>query len=204
MRYILDSNGYVESVSCTPIVCNDKGCTEYTGNVPDGYSSLEEWATTANVKAYKVVNGQLVYDSAKDTELQALYESESNAYGLKLKTLWTNPSPTADFPAQSINLSSSDYDYLIFVYKFYPPYTPNMGQHCSVFVPKGYGCVLTDAGNFGISGNYNNTAAYRRQIERVSDTRYDAKLCGISISVSPYWKDANNYLIPLFVYGGKF
>ena len=78
MRYILDSNGYIESVSCTPIVCNNKGCTEYTGNVPEGYSSLEEWATTANVRAYKVVDGQLVYDSAKDTELQNLYKTEGN------------------------------------------------------------------------------------------------------------------------------
>ena len=80
MRYILDDNGYIESVSCTPIVCNNKGCTEYTGNVPEGYSSIEEWATTANVRAYKVVNGQLVYDSAKDTELSEKYKKESYTY----------------------------------------------------------------------------------------------------------------------------
>ena len=80
MRYILDDNGYIESVSCTPFFCNNKGCTEYTRDTPEGYSSLEEWATTANVRAYKVVDGQLVYDSAKDTELQNLYSSQACTY----------------------------------------------------------------------------------------------------------------------------
>ena len=89
MRYILDDNGYIESVSCTPFFCNNKGCTEYTGNVPDGYSSLEEWATTANVRAYKVVNGQLVYDSAKDTELQNYNKELGYTYSKKEKVIGT-------------------------------------------------------------------------------------------------------------------
>ena len=107
MRYILDSNGYVESVSCTPFFCNNKGCTEYTGNVPEGYSSLEEWATTANVRAYKVVSGQLVYDSAKDTELQNLYKNQSYTYSTTEQKIgtWINGKPiyrkVIDVPASS-------------------------------------------------------------------------------------------------------
>lgn len=71
MRYILDSSGYVESVSCTPFNCKDKSCTEYKGSIPSGYDSLEDWATTANIRAYKITSGNLVYDSARDAALQA-------------------------------------------------------------------------------------------------------------------------------------
>lgn len=73
MRYILDDSGYIHSVSCSHIECNNKGCTEYTGTVPSGYSSLQEWATTANIRAYKIVNGDLTYDSARDAELKAAW-----------------------------------------------------------------------------------------------------------------------------------
>lgn len=71
MRYILDDTGYIYSVSCNPFECNNKGCTGYTGAIPDGYDTLEQWATTANIRAYKVIDGQLVYDAAKAAELEA-------------------------------------------------------------------------------------------------------------------------------------
>lgn len=76
MRYILDDNGYIEAVSCTEISCSNKSCTEYTGTVPDGYDSLEDWAQNANIRAYKIVNKNLTLDSAKDAELTAIYEQE--------------------------------------------------------------------------------------------------------------------------------
>lgn len=122
----------------------------------------------------------------------------------KLKKLWENPNQNADFGEQTINLSSGDYDYLIFVYKHYLIYTKDMGQYLSNFVPKGYGCALTDAGNYGMAGNYDNVATYKRQVERVNDTQFAVKKCSVTISVSPYWKEEINYLIPIYVYGGKF
>lgn len=76
MRYILDDNGYIEAVSCTEISCSNKSCTEYTGTIPSGYDSLEDWAQNANIRAYKIVNKNLTLDSAKDAELTALYEQE--------------------------------------------------------------------------------------------------------------------------------
>lgn len=78
MRYILDSYGYVEEVMFGGYIqCNNNGCTEYTGTVPSGYESLEEWHENANIRAYKVVDGNLVYDADKDNELQALFEREA-------------------------------------------------------------------------------------------------------------------------------
>lgn len=73
MKYILDSSGYVENASCNPISCDDKVSQEYTGTIPDGYDSLDDWILNANIRAYKISGGNLVYDSARDAELTALW-----------------------------------------------------------------------------------------------------------------------------------
>lgn len=158
------------------------------------------------MKIRKAFQGTIPENKILDTYSESNTDTYSCNYinQPKMKVLWTNPSPDLKFNEQTITLSSSDYDYLIFVYKLYYTYTKNMGQHSSVFVPKGYGCAFCDAMNYGIDGDYNNTANYRRKIERISDTQFSVKTCGVAISKSPYWADNNNYLIPLFVYGGKF
>jgi hypothetical protein len=71
MKYILDSSGYVENASCNPISCDDKVSQEYTGTIPSGYDSLDDWILNANIRAYKITNGNLVYDAARDEALQA-------------------------------------------------------------------------------------------------------------------------------------
>ena len=77
MRYILNDEGYIETVSFTyEVECNNKTCTEYTGSVPTGYETLAEWDENANINAYKIVDGNLTYDSAKDTELQTLWAKQ--------------------------------------------------------------------------------------------------------------------------------
>lgn len=67
MRYIADSNGYLQEVSFgADITCGDNTCTEYTGGVPSGYTSLEAWYLSEADKLYrwKVVNGELTLDSS--------------------------------------------------------------------------------------------------------------------------------------------
>jgi hypothetical protein len=77
MRYILDNQGYIEAVSFgSTLLCNGRGCTEYKGVIPNGYTSLEDWFEIANIRAYKIESGNLVYDSDRDLELQALWEKE--------------------------------------------------------------------------------------------------------------------------------
>lgn len=86
MRYILNDSGYIEAISFNnAMTCNNKSCTEYTGSVPTGYESLEEWNENANINAYKIVDGNLTYDSAEDTRLQALWESQLNANSVTTK-----------------------------------------------------------------------------------------------------------------------
>lgn len=77
MRYILDSEGYIEAIAFgSTIECHNNSCTEYIGKVPEGYESLCEWADNANIQAYKIMWGSLTYDSARDQELQAKWQQE--------------------------------------------------------------------------------------------------------------------------------
>lgn len=83
MRYILDDLGYVEACSSgNPITCQNKSCTEYTGTIPDGYTSIEEWVLEANVGAYYIVDGNLTYDADKDAEIEAEKEKCGAEYDL--------------------------------------------------------------------------------------------------------------------------
>ena len=79
MRYILDNEGYVYNVSFgAEISCSLGDCTEYTGEVPADYETLEEWhdAEIERLNAWKIVDGNLVFDNAKYKELQIIYEKE--------------------------------------------------------------------------------------------------------------------------------
>lgn len=79
MRYKIDKNNYIDEVYFN---CHSGSCTEYTGTIPDGYDSLEEWAENANIRAYKIVEGNLVLDVSKDEELTKQYEQDAidNSY----------------------------------------------------------------------------------------------------------------------------
>jgi hypothetical protein len=89
MRYILDDNGYVKYCSNTQMTCENKSCTEYKGKVPSGYTTIEEWATKANIRAYKIVSGNLTYDSTKDTNLKKEYEELAKTYSTVEKKIGT-------------------------------------------------------------------------------------------------------------------
>lgn len=66
MRYIANSSGYLQQVSFgADITCGGTNCTEYTGAVPPGYKSLDEWYCQEGEKLYrwKITGGQLAQDS---------------------------------------------------------------------------------------------------------------------------------------------
>ena len=78
MRYILDDLGYIEEVSSNLMNCNDKECTAYSGTIPEGYETLEDWVLNANIRAYKLdADGNLIFDEARDAELQEEYKDDS-------------------------------------------------------------------------------------------------------------------------------
>lgn len=80
MRYELGSDGYISKVF---FGCHSGNCTLYEGTIPSGYSTLEEWSEKANIQAYKIVNGQLVYDSARNNELRTLWNIQDEEDKIK-------------------------------------------------------------------------------------------------------------------------
>jgi hypothetical protein len=68
MRYKLDIYGYVSAVS---FGCYLNNCAEYTGKIPAGYNTLEEWADNAYINAYYISNGNLTLDSEKLAQLKS-------------------------------------------------------------------------------------------------------------------------------------
>lgn len=53
-------------VCCVLFGCMSGSCFEYTGAIPSGYSSYEDWADNAKVQAYYLnAYGNLTYDAAK-------------------------------------------------------------------------------------------------------------------------------------------
>ena len=94
MRYILDNLGYIEEVSSGhTMTCNNKSCTEYTGTIPEGYESLEEWAINSNIRAYKIVDGNLTYDAERDELLKSQYTTE-NQNEIRITSTNTPPDNT--------------------------------------------------------------------------------------------------------------
>ncbi len=75
MRYKLDSVGYVLAVS---FGCYLDNCAEYTGAVPSGYKSLDDWATNACIQAYYIdQKGNLTLDSYRKNEIEKIQAQEA-------------------------------------------------------------------------------------------------------------------------------
>ena len=67
MRIITDSDGRVLDVSFGALIsCGGQDGTDYTGTVPTGYTSLEDWFIKEADKLYrwKIVSGNLTLDSS--------------------------------------------------------------------------------------------------------------------------------------------
>ena len=114
MRYIANGNGYLREVSFgADIYCNGLACTEYTGEVPEGYNSLVDWfaANGDQLHRWKIVEGNLTEDS--EAPEPAVYEPPI----LLSKTkLWENKNIANAFNAQTIPLDLSEYDGVEIVY----------------------------------------------------------------------------------------
>lgn len=69
MRYIADSAGYVKEVSFgAEIACGGSECVEYTGAVPEGYTSLEDWFNACGGELWRwmIVDGNLTLDPSAE------------------------------------------------------------------------------------------------------------------------------------------
>lgn len=110
---------------------------------------------------------------------------------LKLKLLWTNPNPADEMSGNTnINLSSSDYDMLIWIFDFNTNVAPHI--HNSAICLKGQNTRLCGM----IANGSDNTAT--RNLNYSSDTKY--------IADAGYLKalEQNRRCVPIYCYGLKF
>lgn len=118
----------------------------------------------------------------------------------KLKVLWQNSSPTSSFSSQTVTLSSDDYDYLIVFYKFYGTGT----QLSTELALKGFGAYLNIASDYNAGSATYYSAGYIRTMSRSSDTSFSFSSCYVRYGSSTSRTEANSYLVPYAIYGGKF
>lgn len=115
----------------------------------------------------------------------------------KLVKLWENPNPTADFVAQNITLSSTDYDYLMFFFKEGQGFGMTLkGQRYSHGFAWDY--------NGGSGDNWYN-ASFRRSFEKqeTANSLYVSD-CYVRYGNSTSNSVVNSYCVPIAIYGGKF
>lgn len=78
MRIITDSDGRVLDVSFGALIsCGGQDGADYTGTVPTGYTSLEDWFIKEADKLYRwtVVDGELTLDSSAVAPVDRVYEA---------------------------------------------------------------------------------------------------------------------------------
>jgi hypothetical protein len=104
--------------------------------------------------------------------------------------LWENPNPSSDFAAQTISLSSSNYKFLMVVFKRW-----SGGGAISAIAPKGYNIdLLTNSPEPG------GARAYARLLTRVSDTSYSAAAAYMATGTTAA-AVSNSSVIPIMIYG---
>lgn len=141
----------------------------------------EDWIemSSQEQEAYKIAHPDLLILDAPG--------ADGNISADLLTELWSNPDSTATFAAQNISLSSSDYDFLLFIYRMYVG-----GELSSAMTSKGEGVVL----------NGSTPNIRYREITRTNDTTFAV---GVGKLVSTYGTETvnNNQCIPVAVYGLK-
>ena len=147
----------------------------------------------ANVIGTEVVNSLNGNETHKAPSVAAVNDK-------RLKVLWENDSPTSSFGQQNIELSSDDYDYLIWIYRFHTGDQNDIQK--SQMCIKGSGVLMDIAWDYGVSGNY-YAADYYRKATYTDTTHYAVGECSVKYNNTSS-ATGNNYAIPVVVLGGKF
>lgn len=150
------------------------------------YSTKSDINTTATPEVNKIT-------AADMNEIKTVVNDNADLLSNITGTiLWTNPSPTTDFSAQTITLSSDDYDVLEFFWRSDVP----GNRVYSTKTLKSYS-VQND-----IYSTVVPTRAWRRRADYVSDTSYSVGNCSRMEYNQTSYND-NGYCVPIYVIGYK-
>jgi len=112
-----------------------------------------------------------------------------------IKTLWTNPDPSATFAAQSITLPNDDYDFLLILANFSNTVTDTQAT-----------AILAKSQGTYLNGSHTGGSAFgvaRRWIKHDSDTSLIVEDAYSATSSSAAQTITNGRIIPVAVYGLK-
>lgn len=147
-----------------------------------------------------------VVDSLESSStIDALSANQGKVLANKgLKKLWENSNSNNIFNAQTISLSSDDYDYLIWFYIDVNGTSSNRYM-MSTNSLKGWGVNIFYPFDGQVPGtaNYYNTN-WKRSITHISDTSFKVEDCIGKRGNETSATTNNIYCIPLAIYGGKF
>lgn len=110
--------------------------------------------------------------------------------------LWTNPSPTSDFPAKTVNVSYADYDYVFALGKVTTGV--NEVRHLATpWIPAAQG----NSGHFNYIGT--DYFAMARQMTLVSGGISFTSGYMVNMATDATYDNWNNRAIPLMIFGVK-
>lgn len=124
----------------------------------------------------------------KDSNGNNIYPIAYAQGGMKMDLLWTNPSPTASFSAQTISVDLSEYDLVVVCIRSFPLNDGDSGFSNLI----GYKELRSVATIAGSSSNKNG----RRRFTP-SDTGVEFESC--TYDGNTY----NNFAVPIYIYGVK-
>lgn len=123
-------------------------------------------------------------------------DEDVNLSQMRMSVLWTNLNPTSAFSAQTITLSSSDYDYLIFISDLFASSSIASQRNTVSMTVKGSGCSLN------VSADYaSNEATFYRTATYINDSQYN--ISGGSYRSNTTTGNDNSILVPIQVIGLK-
>lgn len=163
----------------------------------EGGEKTADGYVTINGQNYTVVEPTYSGATPVDADnLNVMDEGIKELDNCRLKKLWKNSNPSEDFGAQTINLTSSDYDVLIWFFKGYKSHSALL----SIETIKGYGPNLMSMGK----NSDNNIQVIQRLGSYISDTSYSIPK-GIVYTQGKGSNDENtSSCIPIAIYGKKF
>ena len=158
-----------------------------------------------NTGGYKYFDAAAFVESNTYAVPYRIYGVRNNLTSLlspsvKIDKLWTNPSPTASFDAQTISLDLSNYDEVEIKYAGSTSWTVDD----SITVKKerrAYASIV--AGNAGLQSTSNTVLYLGNRTFTVSDTGVVCSAGYALTSGGSYVSSANNVCIPIEIYGIK-
>jgi len=159
---------------------NSGGTNDIGGTVFINYVGNQQYIGTVTGTSAPVVSWKSVYGVGASTA-----DARTNlGVSPKWQTLWTNSSPTSSFAGQTVTLSSSDYDYLLVLFRW------------STSDTEGFASIAPKGNNVG--GDHFEVNKVARYATRNSDTSYT-----FSDGYYNFASGYSDYAIPVKIIGIK-